>query len=154
MDLTQLANLGEFIGGVAVLVTLVYLTTQIRQNTKSVAAAATDSSSQFITAVRQAIFENAEVAHLYHVGLTDLERLDDEERLRFRLLMHNIVWALANGYKQGKLAGAPEVEIAPVLAGLERIIDTPGALWFWREFHHEYDPAFRKEVDLMVESLS
>ena len=25
MDLTQLANLGEFIGGVAVLVTLVYL---------------------------------------------------------------------------------------------------------------------------------
>lgn len=31
MDLTQLANLGEFIGGVAVLVTLVYLASQTRQ---------------------------------------------------------------------------------------------------------------------------
>jgi hypothetical protein len=31
MDLTQLANLGEFIGGVAVLVTLIYLATQVRQ---------------------------------------------------------------------------------------------------------------------------
>ena len=31
MDLTQLANLGEFIGGVAVLVTLVYLAVQVRQ---------------------------------------------------------------------------------------------------------------------------
>ena len=31
MDLTQLANLGEFIGGVAVLVTLVYLALQVRQ---------------------------------------------------------------------------------------------------------------------------
>ena len=154
MDLTQLANLGEFIGGVAVLVTLIYLTTQIRQNTKSVAAAATDSSSQFITAVRQAIFENAEVAHFYHVGLADLERLDEEERLRFRLLMHNVFWALANSYKQGKLAGAPEVEIAPILAGLERIISAPGASWFWREFQHEFDPAFRKEVDLIVKSLS
>ena len=32
MDLTQLANLGEFIGGVAVLVTLVYLITQVKQS--------------------------------------------------------------------------------------------------------------------------
>ena len=32
MDLTQLANLGEFIGGVAVLVTLVYLSTQVKQS--------------------------------------------------------------------------------------------------------------------------
>ncbi len=30
MDLTQLANLGEFIGGVAVPVTLVYLAVQAR----------------------------------------------------------------------------------------------------------------------------
>ena len=34
MDLTQLANLGEFIGGVAVLVTLIYLALQVRQNTR------------------------------------------------------------------------------------------------------------------------
>ena len=32
MDLTQLADLGEFIGGVAVLVTLVYLAVQVRQS--------------------------------------------------------------------------------------------------------------------------
>ncbi len=31
MDLTQLANLGEFIGGVAVLVTLIYLAIQLRR---------------------------------------------------------------------------------------------------------------------------
>jgi hypothetical protein len=30
VDLTQLANLGEFIGGVAVVVTLVYLAFQVR----------------------------------------------------------------------------------------------------------------------------
>ena len=32
MDLTQLANLGEFIGGLAVLATLVYLAVQMRQS--------------------------------------------------------------------------------------------------------------------------
>ncbi len=35
MDLTQLANLGEFVGGVAVLVTLVYLAIQVRQSAAS-----------------------------------------------------------------------------------------------------------------------
>ena len=34
MDLTQLANLGEFIGGIAVLVTLVYLAIQVRQGNR------------------------------------------------------------------------------------------------------------------------
>ena len=40
MDLTQLANLGEFIGGVAVLVTLVYLALQVRQSTSAQRTAA------------------------------------------------------------------------------------------------------------------
>ena len=31
MDLSELANLGEFIGGIAVLVTLIYLAVQVRQ---------------------------------------------------------------------------------------------------------------------------
>ena len=35
-DLDKLGNLGDFIGGLAVLVTLVYLALQIRQNTKEV----------------------------------------------------------------------------------------------------------------------
>jgi len=39
MDLTQLANLGEFIGGVAVLVTLIYLSIQIGQNTWTIEGA-------------------------------------------------------------------------------------------------------------------
>ena len=32
MDLAQLANLGEFIGGIAVLATLVYLALQVKQS--------------------------------------------------------------------------------------------------------------------------
>ena len=38
MDLAQLANLGEFVGGVAVLVTLIYLAVQIKQGTTALGA--------------------------------------------------------------------------------------------------------------------
>ena len=48
MDLTQLANLGEFIGGVAVVASLLYVGTQIRQNTDSIRETAEfDSSRSF-----------------------------------------------------------------------------------------------------------
>ena len=38
MDFTQLANLGDFIGGVAVLVTLIYLAVQVKQGTTALAS--------------------------------------------------------------------------------------------------------------------
>ena len=40
MTLTQLANIGEFVGGVAVLVTLVYLAVQVRANSRALQSAA------------------------------------------------------------------------------------------------------------------
>ncbi len=46
MDLTQLANLGEFIGGVAVLATLVYLALQVRQSNEHAVQAASMERSQ------------------------------------------------------------------------------------------------------------
>ncbi len=46
MDLTQLANLGEFIGGVAVLVTLIYLALQVRQGTQAAEATVTRYSNR------------------------------------------------------------------------------------------------------------
>ena len=35
MSLEQLANLGEFLGGIAVIVSLVYLAVQVRRNTRA-----------------------------------------------------------------------------------------------------------------------
>ena len=36
MTIAELGSIGEFVGSIAVLVTLIYLATQIRQNTQSV----------------------------------------------------------------------------------------------------------------------
>lgn len=38
MDLTQLANVGEFVGGIAVLVTLIYLAIQVKQGTTALSS--------------------------------------------------------------------------------------------------------------------
>jgi hypothetical protein len=91
MNWDALGAIGEVIGPLAVFLTLGYLAVQIRQNTKAVRASALDSSVNAVNAVRVAMFENVEVTALYRKGLENPDELDDNEKTRFRLLVHTIL---------------------------------------------------------------
>lgn len=153
MNIVELGAIGELVGGVAVIVTLLYLAAQIRQNTRSGAAAAFHSASSSVMEIRQALFERADVAHIYFAGLADVDSLDAEERLRFRLLMHNVFWSFGNSYTQGRLSQATEDEMDAVIAGVRRIVRSPGARWFWADYRQEFDPTFRDVVDALLDEL-
>ncbi len=52
MTLQDLGNIGEFVAAIGVIISLVYLARQIRQNTESVRAAAVDAATdRFIEAM-------------------------------------------------------------------------------------------------------
>ena len=65
MDLMSKAQLlgkfGEFVGAIAVVITLGYLAVQIRQNTKAEKRSALDSSIRSLMDVRQSLFESSEM---------------------------------------------------------------------------------------------
>ncbi len=87
MDLTQLANLGEFIGGVAVLATLVYLAVQVRSNTRSTDFLVEQGVIAQFNQVNAQLVENREVANVFRRGNEDPGSLDPDERIQFDLLM-------------------------------------------------------------------
>ena len=91
MNWDALGAIGEVIGPLALFLTLGYLAVQIRQNTKAVRASALDSSVNAVNAVRVAMIENVEVTALYRKGLENPDELDDNEKTRFRLLVHTIL---------------------------------------------------------------
>ncbi len=81
MDLTQLANLGEFIGGVAVLVTLIYLVTAVRQTNRTARSTAHRSAAEFSNSLF-ARSGDPEFAELLPRAHADFEQLNREERGR------------------------------------------------------------------------
>ena len=89
MDLTQLANLGEFIGGVAVLVTLVYLAAQVRQSRSEIQR---NTETARAAAYHQAIGQIAaswmepDFAALSDKFKSDPESLTSDERTRLEVL--------------------------------------------------------------------
>ena len=69
MDLTQLANLGEFIGGVAVLVTLIYLAVQVRQNTLSNRVSTLLEMSEASASLNDMLASDGELSRIFETGM-------------------------------------------------------------------------------------
>ena len=60
--LDALGNIGDFLGGIGVVVTLLYLASQIRQNTRSLRASAHQSITSHIAELNRTIVEHEQVA--------------------------------------------------------------------------------------------
>ena len=151
MDIMELGAIGELVGGVAVIATLIYLAVQIRQNTRAVRASALDSSVTSIMSVRGSIVESAELSEIFDKGLADAESLDHLERTRFRFLMQNVLWGFWNTYSQAGYANLSTSVWEAQLPILVRVMTTPGGRWFWENFRHEFEASFRDEVDTVLD---
>lgn len=95
MDLTQLANLGEFIGGIgsavgalAVFVTLIYLAVQVRQNTALARAAA---QREINGSFQNAIGQLRQERWIYQRGCLDFDEMSHADQLCFDLSIAPIV---------------------------------------------------------------
>ena len=91
MNWDAIGAIGEILGAIAVLGTLIYLAAQIRQNTASVTTATYESMMSGITDINLVIVGNPEVASILNRGARDPHSLDDEEAYRYTTLMR--CWA-------------------------------------------------------------
>ena len=71
-----LGNYGEFVGAIAVVITLAYLAAQIRQNTLAMEKNAEREVLNDAARWRENVIRQPEVAELYLKGLSEPESLD------------------------------------------------------------------------------
>jgi len=91
VSLEQLGNIGDFIGGIGVIVTLVYLAVQIRSNTQTVRAASLEavvhSHSQFLDRVAT----DPGTCRIWFSGLWEGAELSAEDSQRLLMLLMSAV---------------------------------------------------------------
>jgi hypothetical protein len=83
MSLNDLANLGQVIGAIAVVISLIYVALQIRQNTNAVRSATAQAVHEHFANWYQLVAADAELAQLAASGLRDYSSLSEQERVRF-----------------------------------------------------------------------
>jgi hypothetical protein len=95
--LEGLGNIGDFIGGIGVVITLVYLAMQIRHNTRGLdqnndllSVSFENQLRQSLTDLRLTIAGDPALTDIWERSLKGLHPLDGAEQARFELLLVNV----------------------------------------------------------------
>lgn len=90
MFLVDLASIGSFVSGIAVLGSLIFIGAQMLQNNRAIKAAASQAHAANFQQILSVAIERGEVARLWRLGLADLSALTDDERTRFLVLASSL----------------------------------------------------------------
>ena len=89
--LDALGNVGDFVGGIGVVITLIYLARQIHHNSASIEATAVQAASHSVAEALEALAKEPSLVIIYSKGCKDYESLNDTEKLQYSLLMGSIL---------------------------------------------------------------
>ena len=98
--LEALGNLGDFIGGLAVIATLLYLAVQVRQNTQLLRANALAASSAANVSFNHLLGSDPAVARVFQLGLENFTSLPEEEQRQFLSLLRGLFTAHEQIFQQ------------------------------------------------------
>ena len=155
MTLQELGSLGELLGGVAVVVSLLYLAIQIRHNTRGLEQNKELMRLSFENEIRKEtndfrsmIAADADLANLWQRGLTGEAELDPSENLRLDLLNVNITSFLRAQFHARSRGIYPYEAVF-----LRTVVRTPGFREWWsgaRKLASEDDSEVAKYIDEII----
>ena len=144
MGLSELAQIGEFIGGVAVLITLVYLAIQVRQNT---AAMMRTSARQTSLQTSNAVRAQVDYADLISTGFDDLENLTVAERYRFDMVWGMWWLGVEQTFEDERIGLQTSEHTEPYKAIIRGILSTPTGKKWWEERKIWFTASFQVQVE-------
>ena len=153
MTLEDLGNAGEFLGAIAVLVSLVYLALQIRHNTMTVRAGTSAAISESLARSTEVLGVDPQAARVYILGLAGDSSLSFEENLQFNFLFRTYMRRVENAYYQ-QLRGFVDTDHWQTTERtLSQMLKMPGGKRNWEESRDLYSDRFVAHLDRILIEL-
>lgn len=131
MDLDSLAKLGEFVGGIFVVISLVYLAYQVRQNTRSLRTENFARALERMSTLQSRISVDADVNRVVMIGAEEPGKLSRSDRVRFSWAMYELFGAGEFMFHQAREHALPPEVWARWEATIDWWLSHPGMqAWF------------------------
>jgi hypothetical protein len=152
MSLEQLSYLAQIIASVGVVLSLVFVGLQVRQNTAVLERNEHNSTMSQWTVIRMAIAENRDLAEFMTDGLSGKRALDAADQFRLDQFLQEHAWAAFHIWDRTQRGVFPkrtfEATGGALFSGLLKT--AYGAVW-WRDAKGVgFLPAFVADVDAML----
>jgi hypothetical protein len=149
MDIMELGAIGELVGGVAVIVTLIYLALQVRNGAQEQRAASMSNATHELATVAAA-FASEEGAAVFLDAMDRFDSLETRDRLRFSGPMVHYIRVVEQLYYQYQDGRVPPQIWNGFLTQLRDYAAYQGFQSWWRTRSHWYEEPFRSVVESQV----
>jgi len=148
MSLQDLSNLAEIGAAFVVILSLIFVAYQIRQNTSQLKRNEHNSTMTQWSTIRMAFVENRDVAEIWRKGLHGEGELDATDQFRLESLLSEQLWAAYHVWERTKRGILTEGTLHQAVAPLTSAwLSTKGGAPWWSTAKQNYPPLFAKDVD-------
>jgi hypothetical protein len=146
-DLQTFANLGEFIGGIAVIVSLAYLAIQVRQNTESLRTENYARALDRIAAMQAQLSRDGSLSQIFAKGAADPSRLTPQQRIQFTWALYEAFGAYEFMFYAAQARSLPDEVWARWSSTIAWWLSFPGTQQWWHHLPSPFSEGFTSFVE-------
>ena len=157
MNWEAIGTIAEIVGATAVVVSLIYLAAQIRQNSRQVEEQvralrlqAYDTAGADFSALRLHISGSPQLSSVWRRGKDSYCALEPDERAQANELLHELMWAYQNIFSRMEDGTADEVLSKLADKNIGYWMGNPGFREWWRT---EQKTPYTDEFEALVDSV-
>jgi len=132
----------EILGTLGVIVTVVYLAVQIRQNSQLVASSLADSIRNGLNESTRIIAGDREAARIFRTGIHDRAALSETDGFQFDALMTLTFYGQQQAFVNNQIDSS---------AAIKWLLSLPGPRLWWSDYSHLLSDGFRNYVNQLLE---
>lgn len=131
LTISELGDLGDFIGGIGVIVTLIYLAVQIRRNTRAVRSASLDSAYTRHMEFQRTIWSDPKLNDLWFRGLFGRDALSDADGRQFFFMLISCVRLWESAYFKSRDGTLEQTAWGGLNREIISVFSYPGVKPYW-----------------------
>ncbi len=157
MNWDAVGAIAELLGAIGVIISLAYLATQIRQNTRQIGEhsrelriAALDAIANSFSRFREPLIRDPELAALWIRGIADYQRLDEVDKVRLGRLLQELFFAHQNTWSRYCEGATTEESWLDHCQAIAANLSHPGIRTWWGETRSIYADEFENVIEELI----
>jgi len=147
MSLQDWASIAEIVGGIAVIVSLIYVGLQVNDSTSAIRSSAASDATKTMQSWYLEMGRNRQARDIWYNAMTSAEPLPARDEFQFMMSMHTAILGMQNSYLLSKEGTLDEEFREAVTTAIVAVKDMPGMARYWKQRKGFFHTGFAEYVD-------
>ena len=150
MNWDAIGSIGEIVGAIAVVASVMYLAVQVRKQTEESRLGATRALADRYDELLSDLMADETMIALHLEATADFNCLPNEKRMRISILYQRITRNLEQQFLHRRGRNIEEGYTDSILSAFQEFLCLPSVKQWWELNSHNYDVTFRNYLEAML----